>query len=142
MDLGLFIVWAIVGFGAIIILRYWWDFGPPARKRMQREMQKLRQELAEMRSELAALEALTEADKRWLRYHEAMNNLDQPWPLPEIGSFWDWGLGNPMHREVVEVTYASFSPEIVRIKGSSGEREVSLLEFNQNAVPAPLGRHR
>jgi hypothetical protein len=66
----------------------------------------------------------------------------QPWPLPEINSLWEWDIGNTMGREVIKVVGTSFAPLTVRIDGYSGTREVTLDEFNQKAVPMHLGRHK
>lgn len=109
------------------------------RRSLGRQLQSITATLAELEAELAALECLTPDDRAWLAHYDAMTN--QAWPLPTVGSFWEWNLGVPMSREVVEVTGAQFAPPTVRIKGASGEREVSLDEFNQNAIPAPLKGH-
>lgn len=68
--------------------------------------------------------------------------MNQPWPLPTVGSFWEWNLGVPLGREVIEVMSTQLAPLMVRISGPSGEREVTLDEFTQNAVPAPLGKKK
>lgn len=109
-------------------------------RRIKRELCEKQAKLAEARAQLNALEHLNTEDRAWLAGCDAMT--EQPWPLPTVGSFWEWQLGIPMGREVVEVTGTSLAPLAVRIKGSSDEREVSLDEFSRNAVPAPLGRRK
>jgi len=109
---------------------------PPAETKIRR----IEATLVAVKAELAALEALTEHDRDWLRYWGTVNQ--QPWPLPEIGSIWEWDVGNAMGREVVKVTGVTFAPLTVRIDSYSGVREVTLEEFSQKALPAPLGKKR
>lgn len=114
-----------------------------AQRSIRRRLRDIEITLAEAKTELAALKCLTKEDAEWLARYDTMTEQPQPtWPLPPIGSFWEWNLGMPMGREIIEVLNVQFSPLTVRIKGSSGEREVSLDEFSHNAVPAPLRGHK
>jgi hypothetical protein len=66
--------------------------------------------------------------------------------MPAVGSIWEWNLGDPWGREVVTVKQTNGAEDgsagSVWLVGPSGDRWVSLPDFAENAVPAPLGRRR
>lgn len=100
----------------------------------------MRAEMGQIHDELAALVALTPDDYAWLAQYGAMTNA---MPLPDVGSIWEWDLGDPQGREVVTVLETTTAPAAVLISRPSGSRWVPLTDFQVYAAAPPLkGKHK